>query len=81
MSTLPPSHLNHDVTVIPFWNKQLDTEHSPDSILIGSVKILELDTSFDKHDVTPSLVSLVFLHLINTIFVHSKWQLAPNMKF
>ena len=51
-----------------------DFEHGLHSILITSVRMLELGTSFDEPDALTSSVSSGFLH--DT----SKTQLAPNIK-
>ena len=40
-----------------------------DSILTGSIKTPELDTSFDKPDVITSSVSSGFLHSVSTILI------------
>ena len=57
-----------------------DFEQSLDSILTDSIKIPELDASFEEPDCVPSSVSSGILCMVNTISDTSKPQLAHSIK-
>ena len=74
-------HFNQGVRIIHFWTKQCqDFEQGFNSILTDSTGTLEVDTSFDEHDVITSSISLGFMHSVETVSDTSQLQLAPSLR-
>ena len=79
--------LAHFPTLTSLWRLYLhrpsikEFEHGPISILIYSVRILELDASFSEPNVIASSVSLGFVCLVCPLSDNSEQQLVPSIKY